>query len=236
MTDFEDRLRAAMESSVASEQPPRGLVELVRRRHRRRMARVAVAGVAVLLLAAAAIPPARSALLGGRTTRAVSPSSPAPSHAAVTRRGQYYGCGSQTYGALGPHWRRGATHAGPIWFINNGIAPDFRFRNPDGTLNTVPIIVMLRDNTTAWVRPAGADGRYFRFLPGVNARYTLGDGKPQATFVSCSDRTTMYGRGFTEYYIGIIVTGPRCILLNVRTPGVARPDRASLRFGGCTLR
>lgn len=238
MTKFEDRLRAAMESSVASEQPPRGLVELVRRRHRRHMALMAVAPIVVLIAAAAAIAPARSALLGRGTTPVLTPSSPGPSHAGVIRRGQYYGCGSQTLGALGPHWRQGATHAGPVWFVNRGIAPDFRFRNPDGTLKAVPLIVLVRDNTTAWVKPHGSARRDFRFLPGFNGtnRYTLRDGKADATFASCSSQAAMYGSGLTEYYIGIIVTGPRCIPVDVQTLDAGHPARATLHFGQCTTR
>ena len=237
MTDFEARLRAAMESSVAGEQPPPGLAELVRRRHRRHTARVAVVAIAVVLAAAAAVSPARSALLGRGTTPVMSPSSASPgaSRAAAAGHGQYYGCGSQTLGALGPHWRQEATHAGPIWFINNGIAPDFRFRNLDGTLKAVPLIVMVQDNTTAWVQPQAGEGRYFRFLPGFNTtnEYALRDGQAEATFVSCSDRAAMYGSGFTEYYIGIIVAGPRCIPIDVRTPDARSPARAVLQFGRC---
>lgn len=132
--------------------------------------------------------------------------------------------------------RQDAEHAGPIWFLNNGIAPGFGFRNPDGTFKAVPIIVLLRNNTTVWVKPEGGQGQHFRFLPGFrnDGRYALRDGKAEATFTACSRRATMYGNGFTEYYIGIIVAGPRCITLDVRTPGAAQPARTTLRFGKCT--
>ena len=63
MADLETRLRAAMESAVASEQPPGNLVELVRRRHRRYMARAAVAGAASVAVVAVLIP-AGTRLLG----------------------------------------------------------------------------------------------------------------------------------------------------------------------------
>ena len=122
-----------------------------------------------------------------------------------------------------------------MWIINRGIAPNFSFHNPDGTLKAVPIIVMLRDNSTAWVQLAGAGQGYFRFLPRFNGtdRYTLHDGKVSATFASCSDRNSMYGNGFTELYLGVIVAGSRCITLEVRTPGSKQPIPATLAFGKC---
>ena len=237
MTDFEERLRAAMEGSVAGEQPPGHLIERVRRRHRWHLARVSCAGIAIAMAVVAMIPPARAALLGGGgATRAMLPAPGAPGRSARSApRGQYYGCDSQTYGDLGQQWRRGSTPAGPMWFINKGIAPDFRFRNPDGTLKAVPLIVMIRDNSTAWVEPSGTGKRYFRFLAGFNGtnRYALRDGKAQATFAGCSDQGSMYGNGYTEFYLGVIVAGPRCITLDVRTPGTRKPVPATLAFGKC---
>src|SRR5262249_59842448 len=56
MTDFERRLRAAMESAVANEQPPRNLVQQVRRRHRRHTAQVAAAGAAAVAVVAVLVP------------------------------------------------------------------------------------------------------------------------------------------------------------------------------------
>ena len=237
MTDFEERLRAAMESSVAGEQPPGHLIERVQRRHRRHLARVSFAGIAVVLAVVAIVAPARAALLGGgRAPRAVSPAPGAPGRSARSApQGQYYGCGSQTYGDLGPQWRRQSTAAGPLWFINKGIAPDFRFHNPDGTLKAVPLIIMIRDNSTAWVEPSGTGKRYFRFLPGFNGtnRYALRDGKARATFAGCSPQDSMYGNGYTEFYLGVIVAGPRCITLDVRTPASVKPAPATLPFGKC---
>jgi hypothetical protein len=45
-----------MESAVGSEQPPRNLIEMVRRRHRRHVARVAAAGVAAAAVVAGLVP------------------------------------------------------------------------------------------------------------------------------------------------------------------------------------
>lgn len=233
MTDFEDQLRAAMNASVASRQPPPGLAEVVRRRRRRHNAWVAVISAAVVLAAAAAIPPARSAMLG----RGAGPGkSPPPAGPGSFGHGQHYGCSAQILGALGPDWRQGATHAGPVWMISNGIAPGFRFARPDGTLKAVPLIVLVRDNTTAWVTPQLPGGQSFRFLPGFNStnKYTLRDGTTNATFTSCSPNAALFGSGLTEYYIGVIATGPGCIPIDVRTSANGPPVRANLRLGRCT--
>src|SRR5690348_13333582 len=56
MTDFERRLRAAMESAVANQQPPGNLVQQVRRRHRRHTARIAMAGTAAVAVVAVLVP------------------------------------------------------------------------------------------------------------------------------------------------------------------------------------
>src|SRR5215467_5145734 len=56
MTDFERRLRAAMESAVANEQPPGNLVQQVQRRHRRHTARIATAGTAAVAVVAVLVP------------------------------------------------------------------------------------------------------------------------------------------------------------------------------------
>ena len=224
MTDLERRLRAAMESSVAAEHPPADLVARVRRRHRWHLARLGAIGVTAVIAAAVAVPPARSALLKSVTTR--------PATSAVLPRGQVYGCDAQTYGALQSDWRRVAIQAGPVWIINRGIAPDFNFRNPDGTLNAVPLIVLVRDNMTVSVEPTERD---LRFLPSVGSaeKYTLNDGLPDATFTSCSAPDSLFGDGLTEYYIGVVVAGPRCVAIDVRTSAGQSPYRATLQFGTC---
>src|SRR5215472_14141055 len=56
MTDFERRLRAAMESAVAGEQPPRNLIQQVRRRHRWHTARIGAAGAAAVAVVAVLVP------------------------------------------------------------------------------------------------------------------------------------------------------------------------------------
>lgn len=231
MTEFENRLRAAMRSSVAAEHPPVDLVAQVRRRHRRHLTRLGAIGTAVVIATAFAVSPTRSALLRDVTTR---PEAPVP---AAIPRGQVYGCDPQFFGALPSDWRRLAVHAGPLWIINRGIAPDFDFHNPDGTLKAVPLIVLLQDGVTVSAEPTAAGRPYFRFLPGFNAtnEYTLSDGRSSATFAACPAGTAQFVKGLTEYYLGVIVAGPRCITLDVRTSPSQPPHRATLQFGRCTI-
>jgi len=227
MSDFENQLRAAMESSVAAEHPPANLVAGVRRRHRWHLARLGVIGIAAVIAVALAVPPARSALLRGTITRPAAP--------AVLSRGQVYDCGAQTYGALEPDWRSFAVQAGPLWIINRGIAPNFDFHNPDGTLKAVPLIVLVQDNVSVSVEPTTPGQRLIRFLPSVGStdEYTMSDGLPTATFTGCSARTALFGEGLTEYYIGVVVAGPRCITIDVRASASQPPYRATLQFGTC---
>jgi hypothetical protein len=227
MTDLENRLRAAMESSVAAEHPPANLVARVQRRYRWHLARLGTVGIAAVLAAAFAVPLAQSALVKGATTRPAAP--------AGLPLGQVYDCAAQTYGALQPNWRSFAVHAGPLWIINRGIGPDFDFRNPDGTLKAVPLIVLVPDNATVSVEPATPGQPYLRFLPSVGSadEYTLSDGLPAATFTGCAPRSALFGEGLTEYYIGVVVAGPRCVTIDARTSAGQPPYRATLHFGRC---
>jgi hypothetical protein len=212
---------------VAAEQPPANLVARVRRRHRWYLARLATVGVAAVIAGAVAVPPAWSALFKHATPRPAAPAALSP--------GQIYGCDQQTYGALASGWRSSASHAGPLWIIDRGIAPNFGFRNPDGTLKAVPLIVLVPDNATVSVGPIPPGQGSIRFLPSLGStdEYTLRDGLPTATFTGCAAGTALFGQGLTEYYIGVVVAGPRCITLQVRTPAEQASYRAALRFGTC---
>ena len=63
----------------------------------------------------------------------------------------------------------------------------------------------------------------------------MSDGLPTATFTGCSTRTALFGEGLTEYFIGVVVAGPRCITIDVRTLASQPPYRATLQFGTCGL-
>jgi hypothetical protein len=77
MSDFEARLRMAMDAAVADAQPPPAVMELVRRRYRRRSSLLAAAAVAVVAVVAAAFPVV-SALQGGQGRSGAARGSGAP--------------------------------------------------------------------------------------------------------------------------------------------------------------
>jgi len=64
MSDIETKLREAMRTAVADAQPPRAVMELVLRRHRRRKTRLAAASAIALAVVVAAVPVA-GVLRGG---------------------------------------------------------------------------------------------------------------------------------------------------------------------------
>jgi len=94
MDEIERRLRAAM--IAAAEQPPSGLMEGIRRRHRRHVRRVAVGCAAVIVAIAFAIPVAHALRFGRAPTSRASTGTAATPYASWTKqlRGEVaYGCG-----------------------------------------------------------------------------------------------------------------------------------------------
>lgn len=45
---------------------------------------------------------------------------------------------------------------------------------------------------------------------------------------------SLFGEGLTEYYMGVVVAGPRCITIDVRTPASRQPYQATVRFVHCS--
>ena len=74
MSDIETQLREAMRTAVADAQPPRAVMELVLRRHRRRNARLAAVS-AIALAAVVAVVPLAGVLRGGTGRPAHRPAS-----------------------------------------------------------------------------------------------------------------------------------------------------------------
>jgi hypothetical protein len=89
MTEFEDRLRAAM--AAAAGPPPAGLLDGIRRRHRRHVRRVTTACVAVVAFGLAGTLVSRGVLAGPGRARRHRPGRP----------------------PAGQHRQRGAGHRAP---------------------------------------------------------------------------------------------------------------------------
>jgi len=174
MTDFERRLRAAM--AAAAEPPPAGLLDGIRRRHRRHVRRVVTACVLAVAAAGIAVPLATRAILAGPAglgsgpaapgaTRPGPSSVPAPAPTAVPGT-VLRDCQNADNGTLSPDWKAHSIQAGPVWFIfarDSRSWPQSR-RLAGGRVTDSAFVIAVANGRTAIVRDAPAAGGRFRFI------------------------------------------------------------------------
>ncbi len=242
MSDLERRLRDALHG--AAEQPPPGLVDAVRRRHRRHQLRLGASMVAVVAAAAIAVPQLAGALRPGPAasgTRTMAPSHGGPPHAAAGT--VLTGCAKSNIGQLGQHWKSAnAVHAGPLWVLPETIPGGSRVSGrpgKDAIRLYVAIVVLdgLRPGSVAVLRSVPADRHELRFLysqhdslsPGL--QYTMASGEAGVTFGSCTAAHEIYPAPYTDYLGAYLVRGQRCVRATVEVPG--RPHRTVIRLGDC---
>jgi hypothetical protein len=141
MSELEQWLRAAMAS--AAEPAPAGLLEGIRRRHRRYRRRLAAGSAFLAVALAAAALPALHVFGGpgsgaGGTAAPVRPACPGSTAGAWSICAAYAGptrpvlpppvrtapgtilrdCASANWGQLSANWRRQSFAVGPLWFVN----------------------------------------------------------------------------------------------------------------------
>jgi hypothetical protein len=251
MDDIETRLRDALQSAIRL--PPPGLIDRVRRRHRRHLKRVAAGWVASAAAVAIVVPPAVHALVvasngpgsrpGGVATNGPgSPSrSPQPKAAAGT---VLSGCDSANPGAIGTSWRSGAVRLGasPLWIIDGGHGVG-RTSSSSGHQRLelgvgVMVVTGLAPGSTVVVRVTPAGRPYLRFLYGPadslnpGTRYTMASGESGVTFVSCpAGGFAPSSNGTTNYYGGFLTPGIRCVPVDIWWTGHQTPVRVN--FGTC---
>ncbi len=260
MTDFERWLRAAM--AAAAEPPPAGLLDGIRRRHRRHVARVAAASVAAVAAVGIAAPlVARGMLTGPADTRPASTSPAAPNVAgppvSVPSAGPagtptaapgtvLRDCQSNNNGTLGSNWKAQSVRAGPVWFIYarpNGSRPPNQ-RLAVGKLTASAMVIAVSNGRRAVVTTAPAAGGRFRFLANFNSDgnpYTLTEGAPGLTLVGCpagpagADIPQGYAPGLTMFWEGYVTDLRGCIPLQVRTSPASQPIQVTVAAadGGC---
>lgn len=245
MSELENRLHAAMQT-FAAEPPPAGLLDGVRRRHRRHLARLAAAcAVAVLTVAVGAQPvahallaapahPASAGQLDHQPTRHGQAAAPAAAPGTVLS-----GCASANVGSIGAHWSSGTMVrrlAGQtLWFISEGSG---RARG----LTLYPGVMVLngaRPGTTVIVEVARSGLGLLRFLYGPDdaidpgPSYTMRSGENGVTFVACPGGSGPAPEppGVTIYYGAFLVRADRCVPVDVWLPGRQTPVSASL--GNC---
>jgi hypothetical protein len=237
MGDLERRLRDALHS--ATEQPPSGLMEAVRRRHRRYQIRTGAGAAAVIAAIAIATPPIAVALHSGSTggrhgiePRAAQTSGP-PARSRVTAAPGtvLVGCRDlPNAGSIG-HRNLNGSRRMPLTFLPGG--------HSSGRIRLYVAIAVLkgvRPGFAVVLRVPPAYRGDLRFLyadslaPGT--KYTMHSGEAGVTFAACRPgQETDPDPGVTDYYGGYLVLGARCVPVDVWAPG--RPHPAVIRLGAC---
>ncbi len=244
MDEMERRLRAAM--LAAAEQPPRGLAEAIRRRHRRHLRRVgagfAAAGIAVVV----AIPPVTHELrsagqqpsgpVASRTVTPARPPTAAPGTVLLT-------CSAANWGQLSSNWRATSLRAGPLWLVDgrqfdyahygsSGMTGHSYHRH--GSLRGAVMIVEVADGSVVTMKPSAAAESYFRFVDGFHSgggnRMPAGD--TGFTFVSCPRGTAGPNGRVTDFYLGFSIEAGRAAPVNIWTPASSRPIRVTFTCPG----
>jgi hypothetical protein len=244
MTDFERRLRAAM--TAAAEPPPAGLLEGIRRRHRRHRLRVGTACLATVAAAGIAVPLVTTGILAGpaattATSPAARPGTPAAAAGTVRRD-----CQSSNGGTVSSNWQADSVHAGPVWFIfmrpKNTASSSQRLAA--GKLTSSAMAIAISNGRMAVVTAAPATKGRYRFLAHFNddgSPYTLAEGAPGLTLAGCPVSPIGTGipasnaPGLTMFWEGYVTDLRGCIPLEVRTSTASQPIRVILPSpdGGC---
>jgi hypothetical protein len=242
MTEFERRLRAAM--AAAAEPPPAGLLDAIRRRHRRHVRRVGAACVGAVTAVAIAVPlvthgiVTRPADRGPASHPSALPRVPPAGPPGAVRRD----CANNNNGTLGRNWKTYSVHAGPVWFIyvrSNG-ARSLRSGLTVGKPAASAMVIAIRNGRTATVTDAAAAGGRFRFLAGFNGNgkpYTMTEGAPSLTMSGCpaspagTNIPESYAPGLTMFWQGYVTDLRGCVPLEVRASRAAGPVTVTVPAG-----
>jgi hypothetical protein len=255
MTEFERRLRAAM--AAAAEPSPAGLLDAIRRRHRRHVRRVGAACVGAVAAVAIAVPLVTQGLLTGPAGRgrggslpgasspgrsaSVLPSVPSPAPPGTVRRD----CANNNNGTLGRNWKARSVHAGPVWFIyaRSSRARSSRSRLTTGQPAGSAMVIAVRNGHTATVTDGPAAAKRFRFLAWFNGNqkpYTMAEGAPNLFLSGCpvspvgTHIPESYAPGLTMFWQGYVTDLRGCVPLDVHGSPGARPIRVTVPAGGAT--
>jgi hypothetical protein len=252
MSDLERRLRAAM--TAAAEPPPGGLMDGIRRRHRRyrlRLRAASAAGAAVVLVGGSlAAHGALSGPAGPGPAAASGKSGPPvviPSASATGIPGAVPGtvlmdCQNSTGGTVSANWKSQSVHAGPVWFIFGRLAdahPGSK-RLPGGKLSASAMAIAVSNGRTAVVTVAPQAAGEFRFLAGFSNSdvYTLRAGEPGLTLVGCPkgqpghDIPAGFAPGLTMSWQGYITDLTSCVPLQVQALPGGQKTSVTLRLPG----
>jgi hypothetical protein len=250
MSEFERRLREAM--TAAAGPPPAGLMDAIRRRHRRHVWRLGMACVAAVAAVGIAVPLITHGIAGpaghgpagsGPAAPATSPAvvmpsvAPAPTPTAAPNT-VLRDCQNNNNGTLSSNWKAQSIHAGPVWFIFARGSKSFpRGQHlARGLVTAGAFVIAVSNGRTAIVTDAPAAAGRFRFLAGFtgSSAYRMRVGAPGLTLVGCpsgpagTDIPESYAPGLTMFWQGYVNDLGGCIPLEVRTPAARQPIRVTL--------
>lgn len=240
MTDFERRLREAM--AAAAEPPPAGLIDGIRRRHRRHLWRVGAASLAAVAVAGIAVPVGAREVSGRPGPTAASPAAASPTGTPTAAPGTVLrDCQSSNGGTASPDWQESSVHAGPVWFIfmrpkNAGQ------RLASGKLTASAMAIAITNGKTAVVTAGPATAGRYRFLATFNndgQPYTITEGAPGLTLAGCpagpagTNIPASDAPGLTMFWEGYVTDLRGCIPLEVRTSTASAPIRVTISGADC---
>ena len=235
MDEVERRLRAAMRGAV--EQPPPGLMEAIRRRHRRHVRRVALGSAALTATFALAVP-----VFAHGLRASLRPGHPAAGHVAGSLSSAEHGtmlltCGMANWGQLSANWRSGSLKAGPLWFVDgrrfgyvhyavSGSRPAAA-GSRGGALRDGVMIVEVADGSTVVVKAAPQAPPRFRFADGFDGTSPnrLPHGDTGFTVISCPRGTYGDNGGVTDFYLGFQINAGDSAPVDVWTSATTPPTR-----------
>lgn len=244
MSDFEIQFREAMHAAVADAQPPPGVMELVRQRHRLHVRRLGAGCLAVVAAVGFAVPALGHVLRAGPSSHgsqkpappAFTAPNPAPSPAAAP--GTFLlTCESANWGRLPADWRTGSLKAGPIWlvggqqqgWVHDGASTGpVRARRGHGKPSGGVMIVEVASGSTVIMRVTPAARPYFRFVDGFNgpSDNNLPSGDFGFTFIACPRGSAGPNGHVTDFYLGFASrAGSRAPVDVWTSPSSSRPIR-----------
>jgi hypothetical protein len=240
--------------AAAAGPPPAGLLDGIRRRHRRHVRRVGAACLAAVAAVGIGAPLVTRGILAGPAGTGPTATSPAviipsavPTSAPTAAPGTVLrDCQSNNNGTLGSHWKADSVHAGPVWFIyaRPKSNPPSSQRLAVGKLTDSAMVIAVSNGRTAVVTAGPAAGGRFRFLASFNSGgtpYTLAEGARGLTLAGCpagpagTDIPESYAAGLTMFWEGYVTDLRGCIPMEVRMSPASQPIRIALPAadGGC---
>jgi hypothetical protein len=243
MTDFEERLRAAM--AAAAGPAPSGLLEGIRRRHRRHVLRMTAAGAAMVTAVGVVVPVAVHGIDAGSGAPRGLAGGQAGSHAASLPKAgpgvALADCRTATGGMLGSAWKSHSVHAGPVWFMLVRPAPGGQ-KPTTSTVTSSALAIAVSNGRTAIVTVAPSLAGRFGFLASFhsgNQPYTLAEGKRTLELAGCpagptgTDIPAGYAAGLTIWWQGYVTDLRGCIPVDVRVPPATKEIRVTIAAPGC---